>query len=147
MSVASVASWWACGVLHELSHIAAAQVVGKGCEALTIANFKSALFERRVVIPNTSKLQERVIRHQGWITSVALALYLHAHDSGAVTLGALVVALEAICSDLLGVDFVVSNPRLADAFNCGNFGLILINKEHRNYVVEILHKMVQVTMM
>ncbi len=69
------------------------------------------------------------------------------NESGSFAAGAAVVAIEAICSDLLELDYVVSNPRLRDAFHCGNFGLVLISQENRNYVIDILHKMIQVTMM
>lgn len=148
MSYQSIASWYACGVLHEVFHIAAAIAVGKGPDALTLANLQSALLERRVVIPNASRFQAAIIRHHGWVASVAFAFYLLANESSSIAIGAAVVAMEAVCSDLLEIDCVViSNPRLRDSYNCGNFGLVLIDQENRNHVLAILHKMIQVTMM
>ena len=151
MALPVLTSWWGCGVAHEIFHLAAASAVGKSSDALTLVNAKTALFQRHVTVAECTVLEEKVIRHAGWAASVVLALALYANDatsSSSLTTGAAVVALEAICSDLMGFDAVVPSGRaLKGVFNCGNFGLILLQPENKQYVTGILHKMVQVTMM
>ena len=148
MSLYALASWYGLGVAHEIAHLAAACAVGARDEALTAKNISSALLERRIVVQTTTPRQECLIRHAGWATSVVLALCLYAGQAiPSVATGAMVVALEAVCSDLLGIDFLVTSPGIANAFNCGNFGVILVKPTNRQYVIDILKRMVEVTMM
>ena len=46
-----------------------------------------------------------------------------------------------------GVAYAPLNAATTHYFHCGNFGLIVLNAENRKHVIEILRKMVQVTMM
>ena len=152
MSLPTLASWFGCGIAHELFHVIAAVAVGKGSDALTLANLKSAVKSRYVVIPGSSMSQGKFIRHSGWAASVVLALVLHKsseHVAGGagVATGAAIVAFEAICSDLLCLDLVGASQNLRDAFHCGNFGLVLLDNANKKYVIDILRKMVEVTMM
>ena len=149
MTLRALASWYGFGVAHEIAHLAAACTVGARDEALTSKNLWSAFFERQVVVKTASSHQESLIRHAGWVASVVLALCLYASQTTApsVTTGAVLVAFEAVCSDLLGIDFFVTSPGIDNAFNCGNVGVILIKPTNRQYVIDILKRMVQVTMM
>ena len=59
--------------------------------------------------------------------------------------------LQAIYTDPLGMEggiaHVSSDVTKTCRFHCGNFGLILLSMENQKHVIEILRKMVQVTMM
>ena len=148
---ALLASWYGLGLAHEIAHLVVACAVGVRDEALTAKNISSAFFERRIVVKTTSLRQEYLIRQAGWATSVVLALCLYVGQAmpttSSVAIGAMVVALEAVSSDLLGIDFLVLSPDIASAFNCGNFGVILVKPTNRQYVINILKRMVEVTIM
>ena len=159
-----VVTWWVGGIVHELFHVIAALAVGCGRQAFETSNVLLIVVERCVVIKGTSKKHSTFIRHSGWIGSTALLLATLACWScassdalldepvppgrKAPTLLALaVVTLESCLSDLLGLELSVSQPNLAHAFHCGNFGVIIAGQRNREYVYEILRKMVEVTMM
>ena len=50
-------------------------------------------------------------------------------------------------SDLFGAAVPSATAGLANAYHCGNFGLVLMDSKNKEYVIGILQKMVQVTMM
>jgi len=144
----SLVYWWAAGVAHEFAHIGAACCVGRGRDALSTSNFSSAIGQRVVVIPNTSVIEEKIIRHSGWAASVVLALVLYnVMPASSASFAAGLVALEAIASDLFGAAVPSATAGLANAFHCGNFGLVLMDSKNKEHVIGILQKMVQVTMM
>lgn len=114
------------------------------------------------------------IRHFGWIFSLCLAAWVHYHykhqrgknnnDTSSIlqrpmfVLAAYATALDGISTDLLGlIPAMISQSTSADAsttipFFCGNFGIILINSAWINTdggkkALDILEKMVEVTMM
>ena len=53
-------------------------------------------------------------------------------------------ALDAMCSDLFGLP---ASSHRQDLFHCGNFGVVMLNKEHRDKVIDILKEMIRITMM
>ena len=63
---------------------------------------------------------EKLVRHAGWLSSVALALWLRGRTPRA--LAAALTALEACATDL-----VDTGP----AFRCGNFGIIMLDEVWR----------------
>lgn len=102
--------------LHECAHELAARLLGHRPD------------DRRLgcpvtVVPGLSKhaRAQALVRHSGWIASVVLAFIVHRWIASAcsVVLGFWLVALEAICSDLLGIGQRRSS---GDRFWCGNFG-------------------------
>ena len=144
-------AYWLLTCIHECIHLAAACAVGHFRPALTASNLASATMSKRVHVPGASGRQAAFIRHAGWVGSVLAALVLSWSNSmpalGAFSpqykIAAWLTALDAVMSDLLGV-CASSHP---DVFHCGNFGLVILSKEHRDKVLEILKEMVRITMM
>ena len=146
--VSFIVKWWGWGIVHEVFHVVAACFAGCGHEALKPANALAMITSRCVVIQGTSREQDTTIRHAGWIGScAALCIVLFVYGQSLSSGASLVVALESVLSDLLGVEEAVAFPELSHAFHCGNFGIIILGKKNREYVYDILKKMVQVTMM
>lgn len=132
-----------------------------------------------------------IIRHSGWIFSVLLAILVLLHHrqdmqpsssstrsvrllvflssrrpSAMAVAAALITALEALSTDLLGIDALPifdqsalsstssssSRPMPTWTFLCGNFGLIILNSawttaDGGRHTLDLLEKMVSVTMM
>ena len=127
--------------LHELAHEFAARLLGHIPAARALGSTKT-------VVPSLSgsTRTQKVVRHAGWVASVVLAglvLRWYAHVRAAVV-GFAVVALEALCSDLLGVGSRVSNGA---TFWCGNFGLLLLDADHAGKVLQGVSTMLRVTCM
>jgi hypothetical protein len=124
---------------------------------------------------SSAPLHISIIRHFGWIFSLCLAAwvhYKHCHEKNnninndtslsifqqpMFVLAAYATALDGISTDLLGLipaNICQSNSeaRTTIPFFCGNFGIILINSAWINTdggkkALDILEKMVEVTMM
>ena len=128
--------------VHEVFHIAAACLVGH-VSALSAANLVSATCSKSVSVPGASGWRAAFIKHAGWVGSALLAAALSASEqyAGVVQAAAWLTALDAACSDLLGLE---ASAR-SDVFHCGNFGLVIISKEHRDKVFAILKEMVRIT--
>ena len=110
------------GILHELSHLAVAYAILPSFHPFAsprdVANFVSrALLGRYCVVEldtdasGSGAVHGPLIRHVGWVFSLALAVGLHCYyrhqstssiGSSSVVLAAYVTALEAITTDLLG---------------------------------------------
>ena len=159
------ARWLACAVvgrsvavaLHELSHLLVASVLGHKATVRLDGPEASVQVSRPL-----SNLHDALIRHAGWIASLLLAcfciaLYASVYhinmlldlsqvntaggpELGFATLGVVLVALEALESDLL------SEPRRG-LFRCGNFGLLLLRQANAGRVDKLLRRMLQITMM
>ena len=141
-----LALYWLLTCVHEGFHIAAACLVGHAGAALTVSNLVSAAFSKHVSVRGASGWQRRVIQHAGWVGScvlVAVILLCTTAEGGSSFLqaAAILTALDAVCSDLLGI------ASGTDMFHCGNFGLVVLNKEHRDKVLKILKEMIRITMM
>lgn len=127
--------------LHEQAHGAVAVLLGYTPNARS--------FGVRVTevpkISKSSRHQASIVRHSGWIASVALTCSVHVLGaSWAVIAAFILVALEAIVSDLL----CLGRYRDAgDRFFCGNFGLLLLDATHADKVLPALEKMLRVTCM
>ena len=111
---------------------------------------------------------ETMTRHSGWMFSVIVAAVLAnmygyrpsyraklgTSASSTVIIAATITAIEAIWTDLLRLPviplFGPTSPGIT--FFCGNFGLIVINsawtsKDNGRHALDLLEKMVNVTMM
>jgi len=141
-TTAFLAVYWLLTCVHETFHILAACVVGHFFSALTTSNLISAACSRHVHVPGVSGWRADVIQHAGWIGSVVVALCLNLGECETfVQAAAWLTALDAMCSDLLGM----TASSCKDVFYCGNFGLVILNKEHRDKVLKILQEMVRIT--
>ena len=139
-----LAAYWILTCLHEAFHVGAACCVGQAGSALTASNLVSGLCSKHVKVEGVCGWRAAVIRHAGWVGSVLLAVVLNASATrfSALPAAAILTALDALCSDLLGI-----TPAAPDTFLCGNFGLVLLKKDHRQKVLQILKEMVRITMM
>uniref|UniRef100_A0A7S3DUG1 Glutamine amidotransferase type-2 domain-containing protein n=1 Tax=Entomoneis paludosa TaxID=265537 RepID=A0A7S3DUG1_9STRA len=129
-----------------------------------------ALLGRMVRIPNLGNdsncflnhdFQEQrigIIQHAGWALSLLTAMgvvYLSHHSksrsaiSSACRTAAVVTALEAIGTDLLGWVTRTTTTSNSLIFFCGNFGIILLHPawNESNSVFDLLNRMIQITMM
>jgi hypothetical protein len=183
--VRSTLKWYLLfGALHELSHVVVALWLGLLADFQHFRDVPSGskwlveiLILRRWELPinaattcsHTVEGEIALVRHFGWIFSLVLAGYMACacnkkSDTTASALenpavwAALVTALEAISTDLLGLEryvlplFPLSNNPEVVTFFCGNFGLILLNPAYsatetgRKTALDILEKMISVTM-
>jgi len=172
-----LAAWWAFGALHEVAHLTVAALVGCsscwtldnffGClvhrsVAVTVPDRRTADPDSRPnaaasdVLDSTPTWRLAVTQHAGWIASLALAIWALMRESSRVPfsstsrIAALLAALEGMSTDLFGW-YPSRTPRAQGErkvrFWCGNFGLILINPNNQQYVLDILRRMIQITMM
>lgn len=138
-----LAAYWLLTCLHEAFHVIAACLVGRADSALTLSNLVSGICSKNVSVEGSAGWRATVIRHAGWVGSVLLAVVSSMSAiSLSISAAALLTALDALCSDLLGIA-----PAGEETFLCGNFGLVLLKKDHRNKVLQILKEMVRITMM
>ena len=132
-----IAAYWLLTCVHEAFHVIAACLVGRGGAALSFANLVSGACQKHVTVKGAAGWRSAMIRHAGWTGSALLAMVLCSFSSPSTSVwpaAALLTALDALCSDLLGV----AGAAAADTFLCGNFGLVLLKKEHRSKVIQIL---------
>jgi hypothetical protein len=151
------------GALHELAHAFAAYSLdlhhGMMFENASMLLFLVRItFARAIHLPlMTTKaatdLDVTFVRHTGWIFSAIIAIVVvacspHFPNKNEAKTAALVTAFEAVATDMLGFGAVGRAT-----FLCGNFGLILVNPawttgtDHGKNALQILKKMVEVTMM
>ena len=141
LAIEFVLARWCASVLHESAHLLSAAVLGFPRQALTLSNFRSALFSREVTIKGLPPLPAAVVRHAGWVASFALAAAAVATgEGGAWKLAVYVTALEGASSDLLGLG--TESGEESWRFRCGNFGILLLDPEYRDQAVSILRTMV-----
>jgi hypothetical protein len=173
-SYLSLVLWYiAFGALHELAHIAAAVACGLSNLNVTLNSILlhndgwipllyRVLLGRHVVLPAVEQSgDEFLVRHAGWVFSIALAMVLNKSSSSA-KLAARITALEALATDLLrlpilaGIGIGISHPlptttQASLVFCCGNFGVILLHHswltEQGKNALDCLEQMVKVTMM
>ena len=167
LDVSDLARWLAAAAvsrhvsvaLHELSHVVVASALGHKTTVELAA--PEAFVE---VSRPLSKLEDALIRHAGWIASLALAFTsvisftscyglasagdvedviraTGGPEVGFATLGVVLVALEALHSDLL------SPSQHRGLFRCGNFGMLLLRQANACRVDQLLRRMLQITMM
>ena len=145
----------------------------RGSDAVTVLREVFGLvFGRMASIPSMEHASEydlSIVRHAGWLFSVFLLAVVFLCVSLQVTKkqksssfasilrqnatlqAALVTAMEAIATDLIGVSCLAGKKT---AFLCGNFGVILLNDAWVNTpgdsgrrALDLLEKMVGITMM
>ena len=141
---------------HECSHALAAQALGHLSTSVTL-KMHSGIATGACVVHSMSG-PTHAVRHAGWVTSLALAvftsamLYCHAGaDAPLSSLGAFAamwwVALDSIASDLLGIVADEHHaPTAKHRFHCGNFGVILLRSTARTHTFQLLRRMLKVTM-
>lgn len=145
------------GALHELAHLCTAAAMGfkDGIGGnSSIGDFLVRTFLlRQSVIPALSSadlLYSAIVRHAGWMASVVLALViLSSTKHQSICLAAVVTALEAISTDLLGL---LSTQAAPHVLFCGNFGVLLLHSawtkvDGGSTALDILSTMVRVTSM
>lgn len=152
-----------CGVLHEGSHVLTASLLGlsAGLDTPVVFLAKAAL-GRACSVPallddQTLAWKAGLVQHAGWIFSAVLALFLVFYGRGKKNMkpfqsAAVVTALEALSTDLLGIG-IVAGVSSATLF-CGNFGVILLHSgwtdapgDYGKTALDLLQKMIEVTMM
>jgi len=120
------------GALHEVAHLVAAAALGFSDGLLDdgIINvlFRSVLL-RQSIIPALSSADigfASIVRHSGWMASIFMAFTIASTTNHKLArTAAVVTALEAISTDLLGL---YSSSAAPHVFFCGNFGVLLIHK-------------------
>jgi len=144
--VVFLAAYHVLAAFHEAMHILAACAVGMYRAALTTSNLRSALLSRHVRIQNISGWRAEAVRHAGWLgsTLAALAMTCCGMDACLQT-AAWLTALDGISSDV--IERATSGGNFVDIFRCGNFGVLVLDKERRKNAIELLKTMVRVTMM
>lgn len=166
-SLALLGWWFFFGLIHEVSHLLAASLLGSLDDELhsvhSICVFLvKALFGRACSIPLKDQDDHTLmIRHAGWITSVTIAFAClcfagiknkassSSSNKNNLLLAATVTAFEALCTDLLGFGLVQGVG--ASTLFCGNFGVIVLNSawtaDQGKYALDLLEEMVRITMM
>ncbi len=112
------------------------------------------LLLRQSVVPDLAcqdnVIYSTIVRHSGWISSVLIAVAVAVNSNHKIAqTAAIITALEAISTDLLGLFSVQNAPHV---FFCGNFGVLLLHKAWSSdagssTTLDILSTMVRVTSM
>ena len=129
--------------LHEASHALVALLLG-----FRNITFHVTPFHLSVQVPGVRgyKWAGQLVRHSGWVVSVALALALGGISSSLAVVAAFgYTAIEAVASDLLNLTAPHASAS-SELFYCGNFGLIMLDELHRRHVLPILRLMMRTTM-
>jgi hypothetical protein len=134
---------WLFKVLHEAWHLLAACLVGH-YDAINFKNLVSAIFEFKVEV-NSTGWRAEVIRHAGWLGSIFVLLFTFFLEEISIPcrLAAFLTVADSLCSDL----FLIGCSSTSCVFRCGNFGILLLDKDNRDRAISILRTMVRVTMM
>ena len=177
------------GAIHELSHLLVAlSLLPKVSwpsflqSTTTVGFWYDLIFGRRLVLPAKLRDYEEQaqisaleaadwIRHAGWITSLTLALAIHACTKwnpkacspsfiDGLKWAAWMTAIDALCTDLLqAIPYLPLHSSAEDSqsslvFWCGNFGMILLHRawwmtpqDNGRTALDVLQKMVEITMM
>ena len=148
-------AWLASLALHEGWHAAMAICLGHGRE-LRLRVHLSRSAAASVHVPNIDTRDALLIRHAGWMASVAIAAILSwkwrmMTESWvwAALAGCWCVAAEAVSSDLLGLVGVSLSKDMAtgETFCCGNFGVLVLRALSQPHVLPVLRRMMQTTML
>lgn len=174
-SVATMAAYFAFGVIHEVVHLLAAEWIFNLSSStnpnihgdyyssnICWSNLFSILMDRQVHIDteHTTESQEMIIRHAGWMVSLLLAYLVCRRfgTSSSMGLAAAMTAAEAMITDLCGFGQLLptitfGNSKLAGTtFYCGNFGVLLLHhwwltNKGKKSALDCLEQMVNITMM
>ena len=121
------ASLW----LHELAHAAAALPAGAKVTAVRVPLLGGNSFTSTAGVGGA----EAFVRHAGWICSVYVAVLAARTLTLPCAIAALLVAAEAVVSDLFAIERYRSAP---GTFYCGNFGIIVLDRAHAHRVPQLL---------
>ena len=123
---------------HEAAHWLAARLIGRSGR---ISLSFGVSYTQVPGIAQETEIRRSIVRHAGWIFSVALATTAILIGASSTALAMLwLVAAESIASDI----FLWKGGEL---FCCGNFGLLLLDGLASPQVKELLSTMLRVTMM
>ena len=134
-----------CLVLHEGAHAWAALLLGYRECRINVFTWQPLTSVR-----NLESDDRDLIRHAGWLASIFVALLCTWAVDSVASAVAWLTAAEAIQSDLLRVAQPGANGSVsgdANAFFCGNFGLILLNGANKHMVSPLIRKMIKITVM
>lgn len=165
------------GAIHELSHVVTYLLLTPSQEVSLfqdgIGNFLFQTFVlRQCHLPLLQDKDDEaaIVRHTGWICSIiilCLCVFCRSgrnkslsnknedNQNATIAVASLLTALEALSTDLFGLvpTALFSSSSNNMIFFCGNFGIIMIhqawfgNQTGTSTALDILEKMVQVTMM
>ena len=138
--------YWACRVLHELVHAVYACYTYKNFDSFNFQNIISILKGSHVEIPLVPGMQRPefdCIRHAGWMGSLLIAVATTVCSRQTVHAASFLTLIDALCSDL----FRIQSPSADNVFLCGNFGMVIMDHEHRDKAMAILRKMARISMM
>jgi hypothetical protein len=182
-----------CGAIHEMAHAVVAAILFHRMDVVRIPDdddtsslwgvLYRTLLGRCFVVPYAIKEDGMeddddqwqraltIIRHAGWIVSVALVLLVEgyplwclcrtsrtkAHGDSEFRIAAALTALEALATDLLRLHHtlpLLPLPHTTTTFLCGNFGIIVLHHlwwtsnsmKSAGSVWDLLERMIQVTM-
>ena len=111
------ASLW----LHELAHAAAALLAGAKVTAVRVPLVGGNSHTSTAGVGRA----EAFVRHAGWICSVYVAVLAARTLTLPCAVAALLVAAEAVVSDLFAIERYRCS---AGTFYCGNFGIIVLDR-------------------
>ena len=153
-----IATW-----LHELTHLFIAGLLGYKARVDLVAGSRASVTLDTDSGKRPTALHASIIRHAGWLASIVIAIALITlsrassslpedadeaqrktglpAEAHLVTVAAVIVALEALQSDLLSAE------RPLGRFYCGNFGLLLLSQASSSRVDALLRRMLKITMM
>ena len=142
MLLAAALAWAVAVVWHEWCHLCMARLLGWRGKARIVLGSLFGPCAAVCVLPGVSDSPSvaALVRHAGWIGSLCAAL-VATYASWHVLLPFWWVAAGGIASDLLGAQ----PGGVADAFGCGNFGVLVLRATARSNVFRMLRAMLKIT--
>ena len=151
-----LASYVLFGAFHELTHVLAA-IAWHGMAVVPLRDgsfWCHVLLARQTNLLSPQHDTHGMVRHAGWIASALLAVFLYVfrrQSCSSTRFACTLTALEAICTDLMGLSAIPFVSMTAGSLLCGNFGIIVLHQawlaHNGKSALDVLEKLVEVTMM